>query len=167
MDKNMSNLPVSILEFKSIDPVKVGEEWAIDVVPNPPRVVEIYIDDREMMDIIAVIEKPYKEQEGMDNVDDYGHVPASSLYGDLSTAMDKGSYSYNHGVYLFCCRDCGEPGCWSVTCKVTEDEDYVYWTDFEQEHRDWEYNLQYKFEKGQYYEALGKLKRMADSQKKK
>jgi hypothetical protein len=160
-------LPISILEFKSIDPVKAGEEWAIYVVSNPSRVVEVYINDREMLDIIASIEKPYKEQEGLDDVEDYGHVSASSLYGDLSAAMDKVGYSYNHGVYLCCCRDCGEPGCWSVTCKVIEDEDYVYWTDFEHEHRDWEYDLQYKFEKGQYYEALGKLKRMADSQRKK
>ncbi len=162
VDENLKKLPVSTLEFKSIHPVEAGEEWAMEL-DNPPRVVEIYIDGREMADTIAAIERPYKEEEGLDlDVEDYGHLPAADLYGELSMATDE---IYGSEVYLFCCRSCGEPGCWSVTCRVAEDEEYVYWYDFEHEHRDWEYHLRYKFEKCQYDESLGKLKRMADSQK--
>jgi hypothetical protein len=157
MKENICNLPISILEFKAIDPVQVGEEWAM-YRDNPPRTVEIYIDGCELLDIIRPIELPYKKKEGFDiSTEDYGHMPVSELYRYLITAMDGTSYSYKYGVYLLVCRDCGEPGCWSVTCKVSEDEKYVYWLDFEHEHRDWEYNIQYKFEKKQYNEALKKI----------
>ena len=45
---------------------------------------------------------------------------------------------------------------------VREDEDYVYWTEFEHNHRDWKYNLEYRFDKKQYYYAMALLKQEAD-----
>jgi hypothetical protein len=164
MDGNMSNLPISILEFIAVNPVQAGEEWAMDIEETPVS-AGIYIDGCDVIDIIKSIEKPYKKREGLTVGKDYGHIQASWLYKDLCEVTNDTSYSYKYGVYLFCCRDCGEPGCWSVRCNVVEDENYVYWINFKPEHRDWKYNLLYKFEKKQYNEALEKLKYLAESKK--
>lgn len=152
------------LDFKMFDPVEAGEVWAVDFGSNH-KVVEIYIDGKRLLDTIRKIEVPYAKEEGHpDLAGDYGHVSPSELYSDLSTATDENSYSYELGVYLFCCAGCGEPGCWSVTLQVKEDEESVYWYNFEHEHRDWEYNLTYRFEKNAYAQALHKLKNMAARQ---
>lgn len=152
-------MKINQLDFNLIDPLSAGEEWAEDV-HNPPSVVEIYIDGIEILEIFRKIEAPYCEAEGHpDLVVGYGHVSANDLYTDLIEATDENSWSYKLGVYPLCCRSCGEPGCWSVTFHVREDEDYIWWYGFEHEHRDWEYNLEFKFLKKDYFVALEKLSR--------
>lgn len=148
----------NVLDFEMFDPIEAGEAWAVEFGTNH-KVVEIYIDGKKLIDIIRVIETPYTEVPGA-----YGHVSPYDLYDDLCTATDGHSYSCLYGVYLFCCRGCGEPGCWSVTCKVKEDEKFVYWYSFEHEHRDWSYNLNYRFDKTAYAQAMEKLKEMALNQ---
>lgn len=154
---------VNTISFRLIDPRKAGEAWADDYPET--KAVEIYIDDKEILDILRPIEEPYAKAEGLDLENDYGHIDPKSLYSDLTEATDPNSYAYSLGVYLCRCGDCGEPGCWSVTNKVREDEDYVYWYGFQHEHRDWEYNLEYKFDKKQYVDALRELEAMAKGQR--
>lgn len=148
------------LDFKMIDPAEAGEEWAVDS-ETIYRAVEIYIDGREILEIIREIEIPYVEEDEHVFAGDYGHVSPKSLYGELSSATDEGSFSHSWGVYLFCCGSCGEPTCWSVTILVKEDGESVYWYDFRHEHMAWDYNLTYRFEKNQYARAMQKLKNMA------
>lgn len=148
---------LSHLDFKLIDAVSAGEAWAEDA-EEPINVVEIYIDGVELAEIFRTIEIPYCEaEEHPDLAGDYGHVPAKCLYRDLIEATVEGSFSSQLGVYPLCCRDCGEPGCWSVTFRVREDDEYVWWFGFEHEHRDWEYNLEFKFPKKDYSAAMAKL----------
>ena len=159
----MSN--INTLDFKMFDPVEAGEEWAVDFGSNH-KVVEIYIDGQRLLDTIREIEIPYAQGEDSPELaGDYGHVSPRELYSDLSTAADENSYSHDLGVYLFCCASCGEPGCWSVTLRVREDADFVYWYGFEHEHRGWEYNLEYKFEKKAYEQAMKKLENMSHWQR--
>ena len=147
------------------DPIKAGEVWAVEY-GSDHKVVEVYIDGQKLLDIIKAIEIPYAQEEGCPEIaGDYGHISPRHLYSDLSAATDTNGYFDNLGVYLFCCAGCGEPGCWSVTFRVKEDAEYVYWHGFEHEHRDWEYNLFYKFEKKAYAQALRKLKNLAVSQR--
>ena len=151
------------LDFKMFDPVEAGEPWAVSFGAKD-KVVEIYIDGKKLIDTIREIEYPYMKEEGLlDDPDgDYGHVSPSSLYNDLTWVVDKNGYADDFlGVYLFCCADCGEEGCWSVTLHVKKDDQYVYWHDFQHEHRHWVYNLTYKFEKEAYEKALQKLKNMS------
>jgi len=77
---------INHLDFKLIDAVSAGEEWAEDS-EKPRYVVEIYIDGVEIAEIFRKIELPYCKAEGNpDKAGDYGHVPASWLYSDLSEA---------------------------------------------------------------------------------
>lgn len=153
----MEQVNINHLNFKLIDAVSAGEEWA-DEDRKPINVVEIYIDGVEIAEIFRRIEVPYCKAEGHpDLAGDYGHLSAKSLYIDLTEATTKGSFSYEIGVYPLCCGICGEPGCWSVTFHVCEDGEYVWWYGFEHEHRDWEYNLEFKFLKRDYDVEIKKL----------
>lgn len=149
------------------DSIKAGEPWAADYGSNH-QVVEVIIDGKSILDIIRRIEKPYLQEEGLlrlqDHGNDYGHISPKDLYDSLLSATVNGSFSYDFGVYLFCCGGCGEPGCWSVTFHVKEDEKFVCWYNFEHNHRDWAYNLNYKFEKKAYQMAMNKLQYMSDHQ---
>ena len=150
-------MKISHLDFKLIDAALSGEEWAEDA-KKPINVVEIYIDGVELVGIFRAVEIPYCEAEEHPNLaGDYGHMSAKNLYEDLTEATVEGSWSNELGVYPLCCRSCGEPGCWSVTFHVREDDEYVWWYGFEHEHRDWEYNLEFKFLKKDYYAEITKL----------
>lgn len=167
------------LDFKLINPVKAGEEWAVwrdddgnATILADYNVAEIYINDVEIAEIFRRAEEPYYLEEFGETADDkdsdewngYGHLPPAHLLDYLIDAPIEGTYAHDFGVYPVCCGYCGEPGCWSVTFKVKADEDFVYWYGFEHEHRDWEYNLTYKFRKADYDAALQKLKRFADEE---
>ena len=155
---------VNTLDFVMFDPIEAREEWAVDF-GSTHKVVEILIDGRSMKEHIQEIERPFiKEDPSIeDDTEQYGHVSPKSLYDDLMEAADP-LYDSGLGVYLFCCASCGEQGCWSVTCKVKEDEQYVYWYDFQHEHRDWNYHLSFRFDKDAYEQAMRKLKLMSQKQ---
>ena len=152
---------INKLTFRLFDPVKAGEEWAVSD-NYPYKVVGISIDGRELLDIIREIEYPYlKEEDSLILDGDYGHLPPDRLYEDLREAAQPGTYYYKRGAELFCCGSCGEPGCWSVTCKVREECGVVLWYGFRHNHRDWDYNLTFRFEKSAYEKAMRILQHMA------
>lgn len=155
--KSLKPSPINHLDFKLIDPVIANERWT-EGENNLPDVVEIYIDGVEIAEIFRKIEVPYCEQEGHPNLaGDYGHITAKELYRDLIEATTEDSFSYELGVYPVCCGGCGEPGCWSVTFHVRESDEFVWWYGFEHEHRNWEYNLEFKFLKSDYLKEMNKL----------
>lgn len=170
---------INTLDFEVFDPVVAGEEWALSW-GSDYKVTEIYIDGRKLLDIIREIELPYAIEEGRirraagyagededfsDHAGKYGHLSPKELYMDLNTEAAAAGDPNNDRAYLFCCENCGEIFCWTVSMKVREDERYVYWYDFEHERRpSWEYNLTYKFEKKEYEEALWKLWNLAKVQ---
>lgn len=151
------------LEFKLIKPSSKGEIWAEDEGRNL-RAVEIYINNRELVDILREIEKPFAEEEGHPNLaGGYGHNIPQILYKDFTEALIPETYSQLYGVELLCCKDCGVPGCWSPKAKIRQDEEFVYWEDFCQNHRkNWVYNLSYKFAKAEYEAEMEKLKSFAE-----
>ena len=146
------------MDFQLFDPIEAGEEWAIDI-GSRHKVVRIILNGMDFLDIVRPIEQPYKKEEGLDlDGEDYGHISAADLYGDLKLATDP---IYGDRVYLCCCGSCGEPGCWGITMQVKEEDDAIIWYDFEHEHRDWEYNLLFRFDKSEYNTALKRLSNMA------
>lgn len=170
---------INTLDFEDFDPVEAGEQWALSW-GSDHKVTEIYIDGKKLLDIIHQIELPYAIEEGRiaraeghaeededysDLAGDYGHISPKSLYEELSIAAFGAGEDCDERAYLFCCGNCGELFCWTVSMKVREDEKYVYWYDFKHEHRNsWEYNLTYKFDKKGYEEALWKLWDLAKDQ---
>jgi len=149
---------MNTLDFVMFDPVKAGEEWAVDL-GSDHKVVECMIDGRPLIDIIHEYESGQKEKvEGLD----YGHRQPSALYGDLQSARMHDMYSNTDEVDLFVCSSCGELGCNSVTCRVREDADYVYWVNFENGYL--YAGLMFQFEKAQYDQAIAKLGRLAQNE---
>jgi len=161
---------ISMLSFKLFDPVDAGEPWALSFGAFH-KVVDILIDGKSLLEKVRDIERPYMKAEGLPfDVDefDYGHLSPYALYYDLTTAASEeeiDSFAHEEGAELYCCADCGESGCWSVAVHIREEEDFVYWYDFEQNHRDWEYGLSFKFDRKQYDQAMAYLKRLISIQK--
>ena len=150
------------IEFRLINPVEKGEEWAEDYMfgSKEPRAVEIYINNREIIDILKEIELPFAEEEGHPSLaGGYGHNVPKFLYESLNDAFVEGTYNQQCGVEILCCGDCGFPGCWSAVAYVRQDDDFVYWENFRQNHRkNWKYNLSYKFDRAEYEKEMEKLK---------
>ena len=137
---------VDILEFKIMNP-KGKEDWADDY--DISEAVEIYINKREMIELLKEIETPFASAEGHINIAGaYGHLTPGQLYSELT---DSGECA------LLCCNDCGFIGCWSVMVNVERDDSYVYWKEFRHNHRDWKYNISYKFDRLEYESALKQL----------
>lgn len=127
---------------------------------NEP-LVEIYINSKEIVPILIKCELSYQLKDDVKDVGSYGHLIARHFLYSLNEVKIAGSYSNEYGVYLVCCDGCGEPGCASVSTKISEDANYVYWTDFENEHmRDWKYNISYMFEKNKYYKEIKRFEKM-------
>ena len=143
------------LEFKIVN---TNEDW-MDDSEFKGNIAEIYINGQEIIPLLKKIEEPYAAKEGhFDIAGAYGHRLPQELYEELTEVFCEGTYAHEEGVELLCCGDCGLSGCWSIVVYVKQDENYVYWYKFRQNHREWEYNLSYKFEKNVYMQALKQLR---------
>lgn len=137
---------VDALEFKIINPKGI-EDWADDC--DISEAVEIYINGREIVELLKEIETPFAINEGeMDLAGSYGHLTPTELYSELNEAEESA---------LLCCAGCGLIGCWAVLVSVEMDENYVYWKEFRHNHRKWKYNISYKFDRIVYEDALQQL----------
>ena len=135
-----------MVEFKLFNP-QGKEDWAEDFDAN--QAVEIYINGKEIIEILKEIETPYAMSEGhVDIAGAYGHLTPKQLYSEL-TDTDESA--------LLCCDGCGFTGCWSVLVKVEEDDNYIYWKNFRHNHRDWKYDISYKFGRIEYENAVKQL----------
>lgn len=143
------------IDFVLADPVEKGEKWAMEYT-FPHSIAEIYINGRELIDILKAEELPYAGAEGHPSLaGSYGHISPEKLYNAL-----KYSISADGRAALLCCGECGDVGCWSVSVYTRKDEKYVYWYKFEHDHRKWQYSLGYKFSAYEYEKALEKLNGM-------
>ncbi len=143
------------IEFIRSDPDLKGEEWAAEH-GAPLAAAEIYINGRELADILKAEELAYAEAEGHPTLAGaYGHIAPDKLYTALNKAKDS-----EGRAELLCCRQCGEVGCWSVSAHIMRDNKYVFWHRFEHNHRKWHYGLSYKFSAAEYEKALEKLNGM-------
>ena len=134
------------LEFKIINPYGI-EDWVED--SSVKEVVEIYINGKEIIEILKEIEIPFANNEGHISIAGaYGHLTPNELYSELMDSEESA---------LVCCGDCGLIGCWAVVINVEMDEDYVYWKEFRHNHRDWEYNISFKFHRTEYENVLKKI----------
>ena len=137
------------ISFKIIDgQIAVGE------VPKYRGVVGIFINDRELLDIVAEFEKEkYKEPE------DYIHQMADELYSNLTTEIT--DWQKQNGVEILCCT-CGIIECSSPTVFIEKDEQYVYWKALGHNQLDYNFPLNYVFDRKQYEQALEELKKFAE-----
>ncbi len=129
-----------------------------------PLLVEYYINDSCLLDLIREIESPFAAHETPPmKPGDYGHNTRGYMALQFSTARTPGDFYYDYGVELYCCSGCGDPGCWSVLCRFREDGDCVLMTDFHHNHRDnWQYPISYRFTKENFDAQMQKLEIPSD-----
>lgn len=140
------NNNVDVLEFKIFNP-QGKENWADD--SDVYEAVEIYINGKEIVELLKEIETPFAIDEGeTDLAGAYGHLTPGELYSELKDVEESA---------LLCCDGCGLSGCWSVLINIETDENYVYWKDFKHNHREWKYGIAYKFDRKTYEEILKEL----------
>ncbi len=145
------NMSVSdTISFKIIDgQIAVGE------VPKYSGVVGIFINDRELLDIVADLEKS-KSEEPMD----YIHQTAKELYHNLTDGI--ADLQKENGVEILCCT-CGVVECSSPIVFIEKDERYVYWKALghnQIEKKNYCFPLDYVFDRKQYEQALEELKKL-------
>ena len=135
-----------------------------DPVDGIVDAVNIFVNDRNLLDILREVEIPCGKREGKPNLagryvglpPEDVFLPSLRLLGEPTTYYDHDSYEGKIAV-LGC--GCGEPGCWSFRVRITLREDVVIWSDFEQPHRTtWRYDEMRPlvFDRAQYLSALNK-----------
>ncbi|MEE0059702.1 MAG: hypothetical protein UE295_02615 [Acutalibacteraceae bacterium] len=123
------------------------------------KAVEIYINNTELINILYELEKPYATSEGNPSLAGrYGHLTPKEFFDNLTKAKTPDEYHKEYGTEILCCDGCGDSGCWSICVFIKYDDDYVYWYKFRHNHRDWKYDISYKFDKTEYEKTLEALK---------
>ena len=114
------------------------------------KTVDIYINGVSFVESLKIYEKPFagKLAGGYSGIDNYefDHVK-------------KGIPIMEDGKFDILTCDCGELGCWSFEAKITESDDSIIWSDFEQPRRDWDYSNfgPFVFDKDDYKEKMSKV----------
>ena len=147
--------------FKCMDEISFtieqGDRWEI---------VNIFVNSRNLIDIIREIELPFAMAEGHPNIagnyvglpKKVALLPSRHLLGESSYR----AYGFAQSFSLLIC-ECGEPGCWPLKATITATDTEVIWHDFRQYHRSldsksghWKYDAlaPFRFRRQQYEDAL-------------
>jgi hypothetical protein len=122
----------------------------------------IHINGVDLLELVRGVESRFTDVPGS-----YLPMPASSLRLPSRTLLDQPQNTAANAFALSQSdprRDkatvlqctCGITECWFLLVKITLTDETVVWSDFEQFHRDWFYDLgPFTFDKAEYLEALG------------
>lgn len=122
------------------------------------EVVRVFIDGRDLVDLVRPIELPFAAAEG--------HPDIAGAYDGLlpSDWLElPEQYGDDGRVALLACT-CGEIGCWPLRARIEEDDETVTWSDFQQPHRaGWSYDSfgPFVFVRSQYYDEVGRVRARA------
>lgn len=111
---------------------------------EPHEVVDIFINGRDLRDMVREIEQPFADREKHP-------VPAGQYIGlrpeviFLPSRHLLGDPDYRHDAFIceehqdkiviYECGQCGYSGCWPLQVRITASEETITWSDFEQPHR--------------------------------
>ena len=125
--------------------------------------VNILIDDKPLAKIMKAYEMPMATKEGHpDLAGGYHAIEVLSSLEKYYLGKDKADWGdeKNKTALLGC--ECGAVGCWPLLCKISLQGNEVIWSEFEQPHRDddWDYSAfeGFVFEKQQYLKAIDAMK---------
>ena len=129
--------------------------------------VRLFIDGRDLIDMLKEFERPFAEREGSPDIAGaYSGLPAKYASGEYLLGMKKSIYGENRDKISLLECTCGCGGCWPFAAKVTVLENSVIWSDFEQPHRTiksaaalWDYSEfgPFEFARKEYEQELSKL----------
>ncbi len=142
------------MSFKIID-----GEIAPGETPDYLGVVGIFINEREILDIVSDLENEKFEDGEME----YIHQTAYQLYNNLG-ADNITDWQKKYGIEILSCT-CGYIEDGSPTVFIEKDEKYVYWralghNQLNKEH--YYFPLNYVFDRKQYEQALEELKKFSE-----
>jgi hypothetical protein len=128
--------------------------------------VRITINNRDLREIIRLVELPFATQEGSpDLAGAYVGLPPDVVFQPSRHLLGKPDPLYcedRSRVHVLGC-ECGEPGCWPLSVRIDIRDDLVVWQEFQQPHRgpqsragSWRFDslAAFRFERGQYEQAL-------------
>ena len=126
--------------------------------------INIVVDDQPLAIIMFAYETPFAIKEGHPGLaGDYHAIEVATSSLEQYYLGNKGAdcgADKNKTMVLGC--SCGVSACWPLLCKITVDGDRVIWSDFEQPHRDeeWDYsNFEgFEFDKQQYLDEIEAMK---------
>jgi hypothetical protein len=124
--------------------------------------VNIFVNDRNLVDILREVELPFRAQEGKPRLADkyvglppeHVFLPSPRLLGEPVMYYD---YDSSQGKIPILGCGCGDVGCWPFWISIKLRDDVVIWDDFEQPHRRaWRYDEMrpFVFDRAQYLSAL-------------
>lgn len=145
------NVAPDKISFKIID-----GEIAVGEIPKYAGVVGIFINDRELLDIVAELEDKNLKGGAMD----YIHQTAKELYYNLVPDNGLTAWQNKNGAEILSCT-CGIIKDGSPTVFIEKDEQYVYWKAFGHNQINYRIPFNYVFDKKQYEQALEELKKFA------
>ena len=131
--------------------VQRGRELDADVVP-------IFVDGRDLVDLVRPVELPFATAEGH-----------SSIAGGYDGLLPEywlelpEQYGGDGRAAVLSCK-CGEVGCWPLRVRIAIDGQHVVWSDFQQPHRpDWAYKGfgPFVFERGEYEREVARVHALA------
>lgn len=116
----------------------------------------ILINRCGLIGLLSFLESRVKAPQDLAPVGSYRYLPPEILYNGLINAEAAGAERPS-GIPLVTCADCGEIHCWSVSAVVEREENCVIWT-LRHNHRDWDYGLEFRFDRKAYDDEITKLK---------
>jgi hypothetical protein len=130
--------------------------------------IAIYVNGRNLLDVIREVETPYAAAEGHSEIaGGYNWLMMAALTRPDDHFHGRPERHYSDGTKISlaeCTCDCA--GCWPLRVRVVANDDVVTWSDFEQPHRSerskashWRYDGfgPFVFDRKQYDVALAKL----------
>ncbi len=135
---------------------------------GPSTVVSIFINDKNLIDIVKEIELPFATKEGsLQIAGDYSGLYAFQLWDEMLKVRRPRS---EFPPEVLGCT-CGSPGCWPLSLKITEKDNEIVWSDFDNPYRtdlinpdqNWDYSKlgPFCFDKEQYETEMKKLRQWA------
>lgn len=131
---------------------------------GPLSEVAIFINDRNLIDILREIELPFAQEEGLpERAGSYAGLRPEMMF--LPSRYLLGEPVYGDKVDIFQC-ECGSLECWPFSVRITMQNNKVIWDEFEQPHRTenhpgggWSYDRlkPFVFDKRQYIAELSKV----------
>jgi hypothetical protein len=152
-----------------------GEKPGFKKLENGFQPIDIYINDKPLIEIIREIEEVALVKENLKRDQnsqlipgDYLSLPASSTYLPSRNLLDKPKESgfviepddlhYGKSTLLGC--TCGVTECWFIVAKIWLTPTTVTWSNFAQFHLDYEYQLKpFIFERKEYEKQLLPIKK--------
>jgi hypothetical protein len=90
-----------------------------------------------------------------------GYAPIKTPYWDrenyfLRSSKENDFLDKSGSALLLACS-CGEWGCWNVFCSIIVTEKTIIWKNFRKDHRDWNYELKFEFDRDLYFKEFNQL----------